>query len=79
MSLRGELPFAIRRRELLNRPEALAPDNPRRVDRAVDASEALLAGYDHAAEHEAVAMERLETAILARLDVPNPYVARSTI
>src|SRR5262249_12832896 len=38
-----------------------------------------LAGYDHAAEDEAAAMERLETAILARLDVPNPYVARSAI
>lgn len=32
-----------------------------------------LAGYDHAADDEADAMERLETAILARLDVPNPY------
>jgi probable rRNA maturation factor len=38
-----------------------------------------LAGYDHAVDDEAAAMERLETAILARLDVPNPYVARSTI
>jgi probable rRNA maturation factor len=38
-----------------------------------------LAGYDHAADDEAAAMERLETAILARLDVPNPYVARSAI
>jgi probable rRNA maturation factor len=35
-----------------------------------------LAGYDHAADHEADAMERLEAAILARLDVPDPYVAR---
>lgn len=34
-----------------------------------------LAGYDHAADDEADAMERLETAILARLDVPNPYLA----
>ena len=34
-----------------------------------------LAGYDHAADNEADAMERLETAILARLDVPNPYLA----
>lgn len=33
-----------------------------------------LAGYDHAADEEAAAMERLETAILARLDVPDPYV-----
>jgi probable rRNA maturation factor len=38
-----------------------------------------LAGYDHAVDDEAAAMERLETAILARLDVPNPYVARSAI
>ena len=38
-----------------------------------------LTGYDHAADDEAAAMERLETAILARLDVPNPYVARSAI
>jgi probable rRNA maturation factor len=36
-----------------------------------------LAGYDHAQDIEAAAMENLETAILARLDVPNPYVARS--
>jgi probable rRNA maturation factor len=38
-----------------------------------------LAGYDHAAENEAAAMERLETAILARLNLPNPYVARGAI
>jgi probable rRNA maturation factor len=35
-----------------------------------------LAGYDHVAEDEADAMERLEAAILARLDVPDPYSAR---
>ena len=35
-----------------------------------------LAGYDHAAEDEADAMETLEAAILARLDVPDPYGAR---
>jgi probable rRNA maturation factor len=34
-----------------------------------------LLGYDHAAEAEAEAMEALETAILARLDVPSPYAA----
>jgi probable rRNA maturation factor len=34
-----------------------------------------LVGYDHAAEDEASAMESLETAILARLDVPDPYIA----
>ena len=36
-----------------------------------------LAGYDHEADDEAEVMERLEAAILARLDVPDPYVARS--
>jgi probable rRNA maturation factor len=35
-----------------------------------------LAGYDHSAEDEADAMETLEAAILARLDVPDPYSAR---
>jgi probable rRNA maturation factor len=35
-----------------------------------------LAGYDHAEDDEADAMERLEIAILARLDVPDPYRAR---
>ncbi len=32
-----------------------------------------LVGYDHEASHEAETMEALETAILARLDVPDPY------
>ena len=36
-----------------------------------------LAGYDHAEDNEADAMERLETAILARLHVPDPYRARA--
>jgi probable rRNA maturation factor len=36
-----------------------------------------LIGYDHAAEKEAQAMEALETAILAGLDVPDPYRARA--
>jgi probable rRNA maturation factor len=36
-----------------------------------------LLGYDHETEREAAAMERLEIAVLARLKVPNPYVARS--
>jgi len=31
-------------------------------------------GHDHAAEAEADAMEALEAAVLARLDVPNPYL-----
>jgi probable rRNA maturation factor len=35
-----------------------------------------LAGYDHAADDQAAAMERLELAILARLGVPDPYHAR---
>jgi probable rRNA maturation factor len=35
-----------------------------------------LAGYDHEADAEAEAMERLEIAVLARLKVPNPYIAR---
>jgi len=38
-----------------------------------------LAGYDHEAEAEAQAMESLETVILARLDVPDPYLARYAI
>src|SRR5215212_4716508 len=35
-----------------------------------------LAGYDHEEDEGAEAMERLEIAILARLKVPNPYIAR---
>jgi probable rRNA maturation factor len=35
-----------------------------------------LRGYDHEAEDEAVAMEGIERAVLARLDVPDPYAAR---
>jgi probable rRNA maturation factor len=35
-----------------------------------------LRGYDHDAEESATAMERLERAILHRLDVPDPYSAR---
>jgi probable rRNA maturation factor len=34
-----------------------------------------LVGYDHKAKAEAETMEALEIAILARLDVPNPYAA----
>src|SRR5260370_42518070 len=33
-----------------------------------------LVGHDHAAEAEADAMEALEIAVLARLDMPNPYL-----
>jgi probable rRNA maturation factor len=36
-----------------------------------------LAGYDHEGHEEAEAMEMLEVAILARLKVPNPYIARN--
>ena len=32
-----------------------------------------LLGHDHAQDAQADAMEALETAVLARLDVPNPY------
>jgi probable rRNA maturation factor len=35
-----------------------------------------LVGYDHTADEEAEAMEGLEISVLARLRVPNPYVAR---
>jgi probable rRNA maturation factor len=35
-----------------------------------------LLGYDHETDADAEAMERLEREILARLDVPDPYVSR---
>jgi len=35
-----------------------------------------LVGYDHMKSDEAEAMEGMETAILARLEVPDPYLAR---
>jgi probable rRNA maturation factor len=35
-----------------------------------------LVGYDHKSGNEARTMEHLETLILARLDVPNPYIVR---
>ena len=35
-----------------------------------------LLGYDHEGEEQAAAMEALEIAVLARLDVPDPYIAR---
>jgi probable rRNA maturation factor len=38
-----------------------------------------LLGYDHAVAEDARAMEELETSILARLDVPDPYIQRDTI
>jgi probable rRNA maturation factor len=36
-----------------------------------------LAGYDHATDRQAQAMEKLEAAILSRLDVPDPYTGTS--
>ena len=36
-----------------------------------------LLGHDHASDAEAEAMEALEIAVLARLNVPNPYLAAS--
>ena len=35
-----------------------------------------LMGHDHAADSEADAMEAMEIAVLARLEVPNPYAMR---
>ena len=35
-----------------------------------------LRGYNHEVDEEAETMERLERAILARLDIPDPYAAR---
>ena len=35
-----------------------------------------LMGYDHQDDSDAAAMEQLEIAILARLDMPDPYLAR---
>jgi probable rRNA maturation factor len=35
-----------------------------------------LLGYDHATAKEAATMERLETTVLAALDVPDPYLPR---
>ena len=38
-----------------------------------------LMGYDHEAEDQAEAMESLETRILARLEVPDPYIVRGGV
>lgn len=35
-----------------------------------------LAGYDHATHRQAKAMQKLEAAILSRLDVPDPYTGK---
>jgi probable rRNA maturation factor len=55
--------------------EALAEQRPFRHHLAHLAVHGFLhlLGHDHAAEAEADAMEALEIAVLARLDVPNPY------
>jgi probable rRNA maturation factor len=37
-----------------------------------------LLGYDHLNDEDAEVMERMEIAVLQRLKVPNPYVARPT-
>jgi probable rRNA maturation factor len=36
-----------------------------------------LVGYDHETDQEADAMEQLETMILARLGIPDPYIPRA--
>jgi probable rRNA maturation factor len=58
--------------------EALAEHKPFRQHLAHLAVHGFLhlAGYDHETDKDAEAMERLEVAILARLKVPNPYIAR---
>jgi probable rRNA maturation factor len=38
-----------------------------------------LCGYDHETDRQAAAMERLEVAILARLRIPNPYIAHGRV
>ncbi len=38
-----------------------------------------LMGYDHESEPAASDMERLEARILARLDVPDPYLLRDRV
>jgi probable rRNA maturation factor len=35
-----------------------------------------LMGYDHQNDSDADAMEKLESAVLARLRIPDPYLAR---
>jgi probable rRNA maturation factor len=58
--------------------EALAEQRPFRHHLAHLAVHGFLhlLGHDHAADAEAEAMEALEIAVLARLDVPNPYRTR---
>jgi probable rRNA maturation factor len=58
--------------------EALAEQRPFRHHLAHLAVHGFLhlVGHDHVAEAEADAMEALEIAVLARLDVPNPYLLR---
>ena len=58
--------------------EALAEQRPFRHHLAHLAVHGFLhlVGHDHVANEEADAMEALEIAVLARLDVPNPYMTR---
>ena len=58
--------------------EALADNKPFRHHLAHLAVHGFLhlAGYDHEVGEGAEAMEKLEITILARLKVPNPYIAR---
>jgi probable rRNA maturation factor len=60
--------------------EALAEQRPFRHHLAHLAVHGFLhlVGHDHVAKAEADAMEALEIAVLARLDVPNPYMTRDT-
>jgi probable rRNA maturation factor len=58
--------------------EALAEQRPFRDHLAHLAVHGFLhlLGHDHEVEAEAEAMEALEIAVLAKLDVPNPYLTR---
>jgi probable rRNA maturation factor len=60
--------------------EALAEDKPIRHHLAHLAVHGFLhlVGYDHETDKEAQAMETLETVVLARLGVPDPYLARDS-
>jgi probable rRNA maturation factor len=58
--------------------EALAEDKPLMHHLAHLAVHGFLhlVGYDHETDKEANAMETVETAVLARLNVPDPYLVR---
>ena len=61
--------------------EALAEDKPFMHHLAHLAVHGFLhlVGYDHETEKEAKAMETLEAAVLGKLAVPNPYLARQSL